>query len=195
MPRGFPFQEHAAFENLESEQIKYEVELGTSPVSIVITTYNHARFLPEAIESALAQTFRPCEVIVVDDGSSDDPGSVVSRYPQVQLIHQSNQGLSAARNTGWQAAHGRYVVFLDADDRLLPEALASNLQRFHERPECAFVYGSYFYVDASGKQRNAPPTALIGDDAYAAFLKGNCVTMNAAVMYRRDLLEEVCGFD
>jgi glycosyltransferase involved in cell wall biosynthesis/SAM-dependent methyltransferase len=187
--------ECATVDNFDSAQAGSEVALGLSPVSIVITTYNHARFLPEAIESALAQTVRPCEVIVVDDGSTDDPGSVVSLYPLVQLIRQPNQGPSAARNTGWRAVRGRYVVFLDADDRLLPEALASNLQRFDESPECAFVYGSFFYIDASGKRQSSPRPALIGEDAYEAFLNGNCVTMNAAVMYRRDCLEEVGGFD
>jgi glycosyltransferase involved in cell wall biosynthesis/SAM-dependent methyltransferase len=164
-------------------------------VSIVITTYNHARFLAEAIESALAQTVAPSEVIVVDDGSTDDPGSVVSRYPQVQLIRQPNQGLAAARNTGWRAARGRYVVFLDADDRLMPEALASNLQRFSERPECAFVYGSFYYIDAGGRHLISPPPKLVGEDAYEFFLKNNWVAMHAAVMYRRDCLEEVGGFD
>jgi glycosyltransferase involved in cell wall biosynthesis/SAM-dependent methyltransferase len=182
-------------ENFDSGQVGCGVAVGPSTVSIVITTYNHARYLAEAIESALAQTIRPHEVIVVDDGSTDDPGSVVGRYPQVQLIRQPNRGPSAARNTGWRAASGRYVVFLDADDRLLPEALASNLERFDERPECAFVYGSFVYVDANGKQQSSPPTTLIGEDAYETFLKGNCVTMNAAVMYRRDCLEDVGGFD
>lgn len=165
------------------------------PVSTVITTYNHTPFLADAIESALGQTVRPAEVIVVDDGSTDDPSAVVSRYPDVQLIRQPNQGLAAARNTGWRAAQGRYVVFLDADDRLLPEALAFNLRRFDKRPECAFVYGGYYYIDAGGRYLSSHPVHLIGEDAYESFLKGNCVAMHATVMYRRDCLEEVGGFD
>ncbi|HJU16652.1 MAG TPA: glycosyltransferase [Stellaceae bacterium] len=164
-------------------------------VSIVITTYNHARFLAEAIESALGQTVGPDEVIVVDDGSTDYPGSVVRRYPQVQLIRQPNQGLAAARNTGWRAARGRYVVFLDADDRLLPEALASNLRRFEERPECAFAYGGYDYIDADGRYLSSPPPKLVGEDAYESFLKENCIAMHATVMYRRECLAEMGGFD
>jgi glycosyltransferase involved in cell wall biosynthesis/SAM-dependent methyltransferase len=167
----------------------------TRAVSIVITTYNHSQFLPEAIESALGQTVRPVEVIVVDDGSSDDPGSVVSRYPEVQLIRQANQGLAAARNTGWQAARGSYVVFLDADDRLLPEALAANLRRFDARPDCAFVYGGYHYIDVGGRQLSSPAPKFLGKDAYASFLNDNCVAMHATVMYRRDYLEEAGGFD
>jgi SAM-dependent methyltransferase len=119
----------------------------------------------------------------------------VSRYPHVHFIRQQNQGLAAARNTGWRAAHGRYVVFLDADDRLLPEALASNLRRFDEKPECAFVYGGYHYIDAEGRHLPSHAVDLIGEDAYECFLKGNCVAMHATVMYRRDCLEDVGGFD
>ncbi len=171
------------------------LDAGLRPVSIVITTYNHARFLAEAIESALGQTVVPAEVIVVDDGSNDDPGAVVRLYPGVRLIRQSNQGLAAARNTGWRAASGHYVVFLDADDRLMPEALASNLRRFDERPDCAFVYGSFYRIDADGRLLNSAEPKLVGQDPYESFLKTNLVSMHAAVMYRRDCLQEVGGFD
>src|SRR5262249_48032613 len=151
-----------------------------------------ARYLGEAIESALGQTAAPCEVIVVDDGSTDDPASVVRRYPDVQLISQVNQGLGAARNTGWRAACNQYVVFLDADDRLLPEALASNLKRFAQQPDCAFVYGSFHFINSVGEPLDASVcTKIVGEDAYASFLEGNCVGMHATVMYRRDCLEEV----
>jgi glycosyltransferase involved in cell wall biosynthesis/SAM-dependent methyltransferase len=167
----------------------------SASVSIIITTYDHARFLGEAIESTLGQTVVPAEVIVIDDGSTDDPGAVIRRYPGVRLIRQSNQGLAAARNTGWRAACGQYVVFLDADDRLMPEALASNLQRFAERPDCAFAYGSFYRIDAGGRPLNSAEPQLVGKDPYESFLKTNLVSMHAAVMYRRDCLEEVGGFD
>jgi glycosyltransferase involved in cell wall biosynthesis len=170
-------------------------DAGLRPVSVVITTYNHARFLAEAIESALRQTVIPAEVIVVDDGSTDDPGGFVRLYPGVRLIRQPNQGLAAARNTGWRAACGHYVVFLDADDRLMPEALASNLRLFAKKPDCAFVYGSFHRIDAGGRLLNSAESQLVGEDAYESFLKTNLVSMHAAVMYRRDRLEEVGGFD
>ena len=139
----------------------YDEKSSTALVSVVITTYNDSQFLPEAIESALAQTVPPDEVIVVDDGSTDDPGAVVSRYPNVRLIRQANQGLAAARNTGWRAACGRYLVFLDADDRLMSKALASNLHRFDQRPDCAFVYGGFRYIDAR-RPISADASAEIG---------------------------------
>jgi glycosyltransferase involved in cell wall biosynthesis len=178
-----------------SERPRFEISTLPRSVSIIITTHNHARFLTEAIESALTQTVTPAEVIVIDDGSADDPGSVVARYPEVRLIRQPNQGLAVARNTGWRAARGHYVVFLDADDRLMPEALASNLRRFAERSDCAFVYGSFYRIDAEGRLLNAAEPRLVGEDCYGSFLKTNLVSMHAAVMYRRDCLQKVGGFD
>src|SRR4051794_23346320 len=89
-------------------------------VSVVVTTYQHAHLLGDALASVLAQTVPPREVVVVDDGSTDDPASVVAHYPGVRLIRQENQGLSAARNTGLRAATGARVLFLDADDLLTP---------------------------------------------------------------------------
>ena len=77
-------------------------------------------FLEAALRSALAQSVPADEIIVVDDGSTDHPEKVTVRFPEVRLIRQPNAGLSAARNTGWRAATTEFVVFLDADDRLLP---------------------------------------------------------------------------
>lgn len=164
-------------------------------VSIVIPTHNHARFLGEAIESALAQGSVAAEIIVVDDGSADDPAAVVSRHPGVRLIRQKNAGLAAARNTGWRAASGAFVVFLDADDRLLPGALEANLRLHSANPGCAFVYGRYRLIGADGTVRKEPLLVPIGADPFARFLRGNAVGMHGTVMYRRDCLEESGGFD
>jgi hypothetical protein len=164
-------------------------------VAVVITTYNHAHFLGEALESALRQSHPPDEVIVVDDGSADDPASVVSRFRGVRLISQRNKGLAAARNTGWRSASSGFVVFLDADDRLLPEALASNLWFFEQQPTCGFVYGGYRWISVQGHVLSIAPPQAIGTDAYAAFLRGNQIGMHATVMYRRDVLVKAGGFD
>jgi glycosyltransferase involved in cell wall biosynthesis len=164
-------------------------------VSIVIPTYNHAHFLGEAIESALAQGSVATEIIVVDDGSTDDPAAVVSRYPGVRLIRQKNAGLAAARNTGWRAASGAFVVFLDADDRLLPGAVEANLLLHSANPGCAFVYGRYRLISADGTVRKEPLLVPIGQDPFAGFLRGNAVGMHGTVMYRRECLEDSGGFD
>src|SRR5438046_2433118 len=96
-----------------------------STVGVVITTYNHAAFLGPAIESALAQTEPAAAVLVVDDGSTDDSASVAAKHPGVRVIRQSNRGLAAARNAGLREHTTDKLIFLDADDRLLPHAVAA----------------------------------------------------------------------
>ncbi len=167
----------------------------SASVSLVITTYNHARYLGEAIESGLNQTIPALEIIVVDDGSTDHPEAVTSKYPEVRLIRQMNQGLACARNTGTAAVRGEFLVFLDADDRLLPQAFEINLDQFAAHPECGFVYGAHDKVDAEGRRRWAIPLKPIGEDPYETTLRGNPVGMHATVMYRRDRLNEIGGFN
>jgi SAM-dependent methyltransferase len=94
-----------------------------------------------------------------------------------------------------KAARGEFIAFLDADDRLRPTALASNLALFHDNPDCALVYGAYCYIDEAGAVRNAVPLRLVGEDPYAAFLTGNLIGMHATVLYRRRALEAAGGFD
>src|ERR687885_795015 len=114
-----------------------------SVVSVVIPCYNQAHFLGEAIESVLAQSYPHFEIVVVDDGSTDNTSEVAARYPGVRCIRQNNQGVAAARNTGIRESNGSYLVFLDADDRLLPEALEVGLEQLKVHPECAFVSGQH----------------------------------------------------
>lgn len=163
-------------------------------VAVVITTYDHAHFLGTAIDSVLAQTVPAAEVIVVDDGSHDDPARITRDHPGVRLIRQANAGLAAARNTGWQAATSELVVFLDADDRLLPDAISQNLDRLQRAPEAAFAYGGYVNVHvATGRTSTA--WFVPAEDGYATFLHGNPIGMHATVMYRRSHLAAVGGFD
>ena len=107
-------------------------------ISVIIPCYNYARYLPAAIDSVLAQQCAALgvEIIVVDDGSTDDTSHVAKQYHgNIHYIFQKNQGLSAARNTGMRAAHGDYLLFLDADDLLAQGNLEKHLQHFARRPE------------------------------------------------------------
>src|SRR4051812_32974140 len=92
-------------------------------VAVVIPCFNQAHYLGEAIESVLGQTQPPAELIVVDDGSEDNSYEVAGRYETVTRMQQRNRGVAAARNAGWKASDAEFLVFLDADDRLLPDAL------------------------------------------------------------------------
>jgi glycosyltransferase involved in cell wall biosynthesis/peptidoglycan/xylan/chitin deacetylase (PgdA/CDA1 family) len=168
-----------------------------SLVSVVVPCYNHAHFLGEAIESALAQTYPYLEIIVVDDGSSDNTREVAARYPQVRYVRQENQGLAAARNTGLRHSTGSYLVFLDADDRLLSQAVEMGLHQLQAHPDCAFAFGRWrqIAVDGSPLPKAPIPRIEIEGDHYVCLLQRNHVEMHATVVYRRTALEAVGAFD
>ena len=110
-------------------------------VSLVIATFNHARLLAEAIDSALSQTLDPVDVVVVDDGSTDDTPAVLARYDaRIRVLRQPNRGLAAARNAGLAATRGTYVAFLDADDVLAPAKLAEQVAVLERAPTVGWTY-------------------------------------------------------
>lgn len=120
-------------------------------VSVVIPAYNAARFLPEAIESVLQQTCPVHEIIVVDDGSTDDTEHVICALgSSVTYIRQANAGVSAARNRGISIASGELIAFLDADDRWLPEKIAQQLQIFINNPRAGLVATDRADIDTHG---------------------------------------------
>ncbi len=120
-------------------------------VSVIIPSYNCAAYLPRAIESVLAQSFRDFEILVVDDGSTDDTASVVAPYlHRVRYIAQANKGLPGARNTGLRAAQGDTIALLDADDAWLPEKLALQLPLL-EDPGVGIVYSDFAVEYANGR--------------------------------------------
>jgi glycosyltransferase involved in cell wall biosynthesis len=121
-------------------------------VSVVIPAYNRAHFLPEVVESALAQTYRDFEVIVIDDGSTDNTPEVASRFPPaVRYYRQENQGLSAVRNKGIELARGEYIIFLDSDDVLLKDALEKSVLFLDQHPEAGFCHGQFCTIDVNGR--------------------------------------------
>ena len=108
-------------------------------VSVIIPVYNGARFLRAAIESVFAQTYRPIEVIVVDDGSADDSGVIAQSFPEVRYIRQENQGVAAARNNAIEAAQGEFFAFLDQDDLWTPEKLRIQIEHLLNNPELGYT--------------------------------------------------------
>jgi glycosyltransferase involved in cell wall biosynthesis len=116
-------------------------------VSVVIPCFNYGRFLGEAIESVRRQTYRPIEIIVVDDGSTDETAEVARRYP-VKLIVQQNAGLAAAANAGIRASTGAYVMRLDADDRLKPTYVEETAKVLVRDSALHFVYTEVEYFGA-----------------------------------------------
>jgi glycosyltransferase involved in cell wall biosynthesis len=171
---------------------------GEPLVSIVIPCYNQASYLREAISSALSQSHRPIEVIVVDDGSRDDTAAVASRYEGVTCLRQPNGGLARARNAGLAASHGAHVVFLDADDRLHPAAVERGLRALVESHGTAMAFGRSRVIDAAGDPVFTAPESAVrvpDGDGYAALLRSNIVWTPAVAIFDRRALDDVGGFD
>ncbi len=170
----------------------------TAPVAIVIPCYKQAHLLGEALASCLAQQPRPAEIIVVDDGSPDDVAGAVAAMgeaPTIRLVRRPNGGLSAARNTGLELSRSPCLVFLDADDRLCPGALAAGLACLAAHPEAAFVHGGYRNMDLAGTYWPSPTLPRPGPTTLDDLLAGNVVGMHGTVLYRREPLEDTGGFD
>ena len=165
-------------------------------ISVVIPCYNQGRFLRDAIETVLRQSRPPEEVIVVDDGSTDETPRVCSEYGGALIyIRQANAGLSAARNTGIRAASSDYVQFLDADDLLRASALEESLATAARETTAAVVYGSWDEIDETGTLTAHVDATPLGDDAYHALFDPLAIGPPCRFMVRRDALIEVGLFD
>lgn len=166
-----------------------------SDVSIIIPCYNQAHYLQESIESALRQTHLPLDVIVVDDGSSDDTATVAAGYPGVLCLRRRNRGLSAARNAGLDAARGDFVIFLDADDRLLPCAARIGVAALKSARTAALAVGLARRIDANGTLLPSRRRLPLNGDAYASLVRRCWIMPPAAVVFRRSMLQPIGGFD
>jgi hypothetical protein len=163
-------------------------------VSIVIRCFNHDRYVGEAIDSSLAQSWPDTEVVVVDDGSTDNSAAVIRRRPGVRLVQQTNRGLAAARNAGLAACRGDVVIFLDADDRLWPDAARTAMRVLAEHPDAGMVFGRCQVIDAAGHPLpSEPPPA--GPLSYHELLRRNHIWTPAMAAFRRTVLHSVGTFN
>lgn len=167
---------------------------GSSPsVTVVIPCFNQARFLPAAVASVLAQRYSALDCIVVNDGSTDDTGAVAVSLG-VQVVEQTNRGLSEARNAGLAAARGDCVVFLDADDELLPDAVRLGAETLAADREAAAVVGRCQVMDVAGCLLPATHHDVDPANLYVEWLTRNFVWTPGAAMFRRQALEAIGGF-
>jgi glycosyltransferase involved in cell wall biosynthesis len=163
-------------------------------VSVVIPCYNSARYLTETIESALLQTYARIEIIVIDDGSTDETASIARSYG-VQYIYQANRGISAARNTGIERGQGKYVLFLDHDDRLLPRAVEIGVKLLEEHPECTLAVGEHWYIGPDGAAIGYSNKRAVGRDHYEMLLEHNFVETPCSALHRRSAIALSGFFD
>jgi glycosyltransferase involved in cell wall biosynthesis len=164
-------------------------------VSVVIPCWNQAHYLGEAIESVLGQRYPRLELVVVDDGSDDNSYESACRYPGVRVLRQSNKGVAVARNRGLGETEGELVVFLDADDRLLPEALEVGVRELSARPEAAFAAGMSRDIDRDGRVVRDVRQPLVTRDHYLKLLEECFIWSGSSLVYRRQALAAVGGFN
>ena len=169
----------------------------TPLVSVVTASYNMGHYVTEAVDSVLAQDYPAVEVIVVDDGSTDDTRAVLARYagdPRVTVIHQENMGQTVAKNRGLAAAKGQLIGFCDADNRWLPGKLARQVPILLARPEIGVVYGDLQLIDGEGNPLPPPGTRRHSGRITGKLLIDNFVTFNTTLL-RAETVRAMHGFD
>lgn len=166
-------------------------------VTVIIATYNAIAYLPSTVDSVIQQTFTDFEVLIVDDGSTDETVEWVSKLvdPRVRLISQANQGVAVARNQGIASAQGEYVAFLDADDLWEPTKLEKQVKCLEENPLVGLVNTSIVNIDEQGKPLGAVNASDVEGNVLKYIVEENLILCGSAPMVRRSCLEAVEGFD
>jgi glycosyltransferase involved in cell wall biosynthesis len=152
-------------------------------ISVIIPAYNAARYICETVDSVLSQTYKNFEVIIIDDGSTDNTQKLLNQYrDKIKYIYQNNKGVAGARNKGIQQAHGKYLAFLDNDDVWLPDKLTKQITISEQNPQVGFIFtdGEFFdekglvslsFCSSRGKQNNG--TSLKDKIANTSFNDGS----------------------
>lgn len=172
--------------------------MSSPAVSVVIPAYNAAWCVRRAIDSVLAQDYRDFELIVVDDGSTDNTAAVLAAYDDaVRVIHKPNGGMASARNAGITASRGEFIAFLDADDWWLPGKLRRQVDLMRQRPELGFTSTAARVEDSEGRLLNLWACDTLDEPILLRLFASNAGIAggSSALMVRRDLLDKVGLYD
>src|SRR5262249_35935561 len=165
-------------------------------VSVIIPSYNSARYLTDAVDSVLRQTFCDFEMVIVDDGSTDDTEAVVRRYGErVRYLRQPNSGVAAARNRGIEESRGRYVAFLDADDTWHQDKLHAQVAALLKNPGYLACYTAFTVVSSDLTPLCITRNKRHGKTLEDLLLRGNFVGSICTVLCERTLFDRAGGFD
>jgi glycosyltransferase involved in cell wall biosynthesis len=166
---------------------------GIVPVSIVIPAYNAAPFLREAIDSVLAQTYQPVELIVIDDGSVDETPKILESYGSaIRVFRQANSGQSTALNRGWKLSNGAVLGYLSADDRLHPDAIAVILESLQQTPAAVLAYPDFDLIDESSARLRTVST--LSYDQRVLIAHCHCLP-GPGILFRRQAWERAGGWN
>lgn len=166
-----------------------------SNVSVVIPSFNRAHVLPRAIDSVLAQSLAVDEIIVVDDGSTDDTAALIqSRYPQVRYFQQANAGVSAARNRGIREAQGEWIALLDSDDEWLPTKLSTQFVHLREAPGHKLIHSDEIWIRNGERVNQMKKHTKKGGWVYQHCLPLCAISPSASLLHH-SLFEELGLFD
>jgi glycosyltransferase involved in cell wall biosynthesis len=169
-------------------------------VSVIIPVYNGEKYIAQAVNSVLNQTYQDFELIVVDDGSTDRTAEILEKYgDKITYIYQNNRERSAARNKGICSCSGEYLAFLDADDMWLPHKLKQQVQLLDLSPEIGLAHGIAFFIDESGHRihqngRQMAGSLESGSEVYKSLLFENIIA-SPTVMVRKSCFDRVGLFD
>ena len=168
-------------------------------VTIVLPAYNASEYLTETINSVFSQTYKDFELLVIDDGSTDNTRDIVNDFCQrdsrIRLISQENQGVSVARNNGIKMAKGKYIAFLDSDDLWVPNKLARHVEHLQANPKLGLSFARVEFLSFDGKSTgNYSNPRMINISAKDLYEENAAVTPSNAVI-SRTALEQVGGFD
>lgn len=167
----------------------------TPLVSVIVPTYNREQFLEKAIQSVLSQTYQNFELIIVDDGSTDNTNALVEKYKQDKRVHyyyQENQRQSAARNLALRHAKGDFICFLDSDNYWPEDRLMKSVNAFNDNPSVHIVYGDCITINEEGIEVSRANMRRHSGRITAHLLKDNCVSMNTTTT-RRECFDEMGG--
>jgi len=164
-------------------------------ISVIIPTYNRKHSLPRALDSVLYQSLTSLEIIVIDDGSTDETsGWIESEYPSVKLIRQSNSGVSSARNTGIKRANGEWIALLDSDDEWLPKKLEKQFQSLMENPDYLFCHTNEIWIRKGVRVNQGKKHQKYGGMIFEKCLD-MCRISPSSSLFHKSILEEVGIFD
>lgn len=164
-------------------------------VSIIIPYFNHSAYLAGTVESAKQQTYPNLEIIVVDDGSVVPADSLLEAFTEVVLIRTENRGVSSARNIGFQNCSGEYLIFLDADDRLMTGAVEAHLKAFERKPNAGMAFGPVRIIDGIGNEIQPPRICRPRKEYFPMLLESNPIACPGSTMICRQAFIEAGFFD